>query len=93
MTSFAHLQEKFAAIVAAQSDYAFSLFETNTTYVKKIASVKAPDEALRLTSDHLKISYESFVTESQKIAEIYKALVPTALQTIADGSSIARPAS
>jgi hypothetical protein len=46
MTDLAPVQAKLTAITTAQTDYAKAAFEANKTYFEKLATLKAPDEAL-----------------------------------------------
>jgi hypothetical protein len=80
MTDLAPIQEKLTAIATAHADYAKASFEANKAYFEKLATVKAPDQALQLTTDHVKSAYETFVAESQKIGEMYKSFFTTALK-------------
>ena len=72
MTDMTAIQDKMKAIAAAHTDYAKSSFEANKAYLAKIATIKAPDQAILLTSDHMKSAYETFVAESTKIGGMYK---------------------
>jgi Phasin protein len=80
MTDFAPIQEKLTAITTAHADYAKSAFEAHKAYLEKLATLKAPDQALQLTTDHMKTAYETFVAESQKIGEMYKSFFTTAFK-------------
>jgi hypothetical protein len=40
--------------------------------MEKLAWIKAPDQAMQLTTDHLKSAYETFVAEATKIGDMYK---------------------
>jgi ribosomal protein S17E len=75
-----HVQEKLAAITTAHTDYAKSAFEANKAYLEKLAAMKAPDQAMQLTADHMKTAYETFVAESQKIGAMYKDFFQSAFQ-------------
>jgi hypothetical protein len=83
MTDFAPVQEKLTAIMSAHSDYAKASFEANKGYFEKLATLKAPDEAMRLTTDHMKSAYETFVAEGKKIGEMYKTFFATAFKPTA----------
>lgn len=80
MTDFAPIHEKLTAIATAHTDYAKASLEANKAYFEKLATVKAPDQALQLTTDHMKSAYETFVAESQKIAEMYKSFFAVAFK-------------
>jgi len=72
------VQEKLTAIVTTQTDYAKASFEANKAYFEKLATLKTPDQAMQLTTDHMKSAYETFVAESKKIGEMYKTFFATA---------------
>ena len=66
------VQDKMKAIATAHADYAKSAFETNKAYLEKIGAIKAPDQAIQITTDHMKSAYDVFVAESNKIGNMYK---------------------
>jgi len=78
MTALTPGQEKLFAIANAHTDYAKATFEANKEYFEKFATLKSPNEAMQLTSDHMKSGYEAFVAESKKIGEMYKDFVSSA---------------
>jgi hypothetical protein len=80
MTDFAPIQEKLTAITTAHADYAKSSFEAHKAYLEKLVTVKAPDQAMQITTEHMKSAYETFVAESQKIGELYKSFFTTAFK-------------
>jgi hypothetical protein len=84
MTDMTAIQDHMKAIATAHTDYAKSSFEANKSYLEQLATLKAPDQAMQLTTDHMKTSYETFVAEAQKIGEMYKSLFSTALQPMTD---------
>jgi hypothetical protein len=83
MTDFAPIQEKLTAITTAHTDYAKASFEAHKAYIEKLATLKAPDQAMQLTTDHMKSAYETFMAESQKIGGMYKDFFATAFKPIA----------
>jgi hypothetical protein len=78
MTDFAPVQEKLTAIVTAHTDFAKASFEANKAYFEKLVTVKAPDQAVQLTTEHVKTAYEMFVAETKKFGELYKNFFTTA---------------
>ena len=83
MTNLAPIQQKLTAITTAQTEYAKAVFEANKAYMEKLATVKAPEQAMQLTADHMKSAYETFVAESQKIGEMYKEFFTSAMTPVA----------
>jgi hypothetical protein len=80
MTDLAPIHEKLTAITTAHTDYAKAAFEANKAYLEKLATVKAPDQAMQLTTEHMKSAYETFVAESKKIGEMYQSFFTTAMK-------------
>jgi hypothetical protein len=72
MTDMTVVQDKMKAITTAHADYAKSSFEANKAYMEKLATIKASDQAIEITTDHMKSAYETFVAESTKIGDMYK---------------------
>lgn len=78
------IQDQMKAIATAHTEYAKSSFEANKSYFEQLATLKAPDQAMQLMTDHMKTSYETFVAEAQKIGEMYQSLFSTALLPVTD---------
>jgi ribosomal protein S17E len=76
------VQDKMKAIAAAHADYAKTSFEANKTYMEKLATIKAPDQAMQITNDHIKSAYETFVSEATKIGEMYKDFFKSAFEPV-----------
>jgi hypothetical protein len=53
MTDMTVVQDKMKSIATAHADYMKSSLEANKAYMEKLAIVKAPDEALHVTTDHM----------------------------------------
>jgi hypothetical protein len=85
MTDMTVVQEKMKAIATAHTDYAKSSFEANRAYLEKLATIKAPDEAIQITTDHMKSTYETFVAEATKINDMYKDFFKTAYDPMMAG--------
>ena len=51
----------------------------NKAYMEKIVTTKAPDQAVQITTDHMKLAYETFVAEATKIGDMYKDFFKSAL--------------
>jgi hypothetical protein len=84
MTNMTAIQDQMKAIATAHTDYAKSSFEANKSYLEQLATLKAPDQAMQLMTDHMKTSYETFVAEAQKIGDMYKNLFTTALLPVTE---------
>jgi hypothetical protein len=86
MTDMTVVQDKMKAIATAHTDYLKSSFEANKAYMEKIATIKAPDEVMHLTTDHMKSAYETFVAEATKIGDMYKDFFKSAFEPMTIGT-------
>ena len=68
------LQSGVQAIATAYGDYTRKSFEDTRSFVDKLSGVKSIDKALEVQTEYAKSAYETFVTESQKIAGLYTDL-------------------
>src|SRR3954466_1720476 len=68
------VQNGLQAIASAYGDYTKKSFEDTKSYVEKLSGVKSLDKALQVQTEFAKSAYETFVTESQKIAGLYTDL-------------------
>ena len=68
------LQSGFQAIATAYGDYTKKSFEDTKSFVEKLSGVKSLDKAIEVQTEYAKTAYETFVAESQKIAELYANL-------------------
>jgi hypothetical protein len=82
MTDMTVVQDKMKAIATAYADYAKSSYEANKAYLEKLGTVKAPDEAIQITTDHMKSAYETFVAEATKIGDMYKDFSKSAFEPV-----------
>ena len=74
------LQGGVQAIATAYGDYAKKSFEDGKSFVEKLAGVKSLDKAVEVQTEYAKSAYETFVTESQKIRELYSGLAKQSLK-------------
>jgi hypothetical protein len=81
------MQDKMKAIAAAHTDYAKASFEANKAYMEKIVTIKAPDQAVQITTDHVKSAYETFVAEATKIGDMYKDFFKSAFEPMTVGTT------
>ena len=68
VASASGVQNGLQAIASAYGDY------TKKSFVEKLSGVRSLDKALEVQSEYAKSAYESFVSESQKIAGLYTDL-------------------
>jgi hypothetical protein len=70
----------FQTIATAYSDYTRKSFEETKAFVEKLAGVRSLDKAIEIQTDYAKQAYATFVTESQKIRELYSGLAKQTLK-------------
>jgi phasin family protein len=68
------VQNGLQAIASAYGDYTKKSFEDTKSFVEKLSGVKSLDKAVEVQTEFAKSAYETFVTESQKIAGLYTDL-------------------
>jgi hypothetical protein len=61
----------FQTIATAYGDYTKKSFEETKSFVEKLSGVRSLDKAIEVQTEFAKTAYETFVTESQKIAALY----------------------
>jgi len=59
------------AIATAYGDYTKKSFEDAKSFVEKLSGVRSFDKAIEVQTEFAKTAYETFVTESKKIAALY----------------------
>jgi hypothetical protein len=68
----------FQAIATAYGDYTKKSFEDTKSFVEKLSGVRSFDKAVEVQTAFAKSSFETFVTESQKIGALYGDLAKQA---------------
>jgi hypothetical protein len=68
------LSTDFQAIATAYTDYSKKSFEQTRVFVERLSGVRSLDKAIEVQTEFAKQAYETFVTESQKISELYSRL-------------------
>ena len=58
----------------AYGDYTRKSFEQTKSFVEKLAGVRSLDQAIEIQTEFAKQAYETFVTDAQKIRELYSGL-------------------
>jgi hypothetical protein len=86
MTDMTVIHDKMKSIAAAHAAYAESSFEANKAYLAKLATIRTPDQAMQITTDHMKFAYETFVAESTKIGDMYKDFFKSAYEPMTVGT-------
>jgi phasin family protein len=76
------VQNGLQAIASAYGDYTKKSFEDTKSFVEKLSGVKSLDKAIEVQTEFAKSAYETFVTESQKIAGLYTDLAKQAYKPV-----------
>jgi hypothetical protein len=61
-------------LATAYGNYTKKSFEQTQAFVEKLSGVRSLDKAVEIQTEFAKQAYETFVTESQKIRELYRGL-------------------
>jgi phasin family protein len=76
------VQNGLQAIASAYGDYTKKSFEDTKSFVEKLSGVKSLDKAIEVQTEFAKSAYETFVTDSQKIAGLYTDLAKQAYKPV-----------
>jgi hypothetical protein len=68
----------FQAIATAYGDYTKKSFEDTKSFVEKLSGVRSFDKAVEVQTEFARSTFETFVTESQKIGALYGDLAKQA---------------
>lgn len=80
VASASSFQRGMQAIATTVGDYTKKSFEDGNAFVEKLAGVKSMDKAIEAQTEYAKSAHESFVAESQKVAELYADLAKQAFK-------------
>jgi hypothetical protein len=64
----------FQTLATAYGNYTKKSFEQTQAFVEKLSGVRSLDKAVEIQTEFAKQAYETFVSESQKIRELYRGL-------------------
>ena len=64
----------FQTLATAYGNYTKKSFEETKAFVEKLSGARSLDKAVEIQIEFAKQAYETFVTESQKIRELYRGL-------------------
>ena len=78
MTSLGALSKGFQSIAVELADYSKKVFEEGTAATEKLLGAKSLDKAIEVQSDYVKSAYESFVSQSTKLGELYAGMAQEA---------------
>jgi phasin family protein len=69
-------------IATAYGNYTKKSLEETQAFVEKLSGVRSLDKAMELQTEFAKQAYETFVSESQKIRELYRGLARQSLSPL-----------
>ena len=78
LASVNNVTKGYQAIATAYADFSKKSFEDTSSFVEKLSGVKSVEKALELQTEFTKSAYETFVSESKKIGELYADLAKEA---------------
>ena len=74
VNSASGVQSGLHAIATAYGDYTRKSFELTKSFVEQLAGVRSLDQAIEIQTAFVKQAYEAYMTEAQKICELYNGL-------------------
>jgi len=74
------LSVDFQTLATAYGNYTKKSFEETKAFVEKLSGVRSLDKAVEIQTEFARQAYETFVTESQKIRELYSGLAKQSLK-------------
>ena len=92
VASATSLQNHLQAIATAYGDYTKKSYEDTKSFVEKLSGVKSLDKALEAQNEYAKTAYETFVSDSQKIAGLYGDLAKQACKPVENLIALLNPA-
>lgn len=78
MRSFGTFSKSVQAIAVEMADYSKKTFEEGAAATEKLWGAKSLEKAIEVQSDYFKSAYESFVSETTKLGELYADLAQEA---------------
>ena len=74
------LSVDFQTLATAYGNYTKKSFEDTKAFVEKLSGVRSLEKAVEVQTEFARQAYETFVTESQKIRELYSGLAKQSLK-------------
>ena len=71
LKSFAAMSKGFQQISTETADFTKRSYETQTAMMEKIFQAKSLDKTIELQSEYAKTTYETWVAQMTKVADIY----------------------
>ena len=74
----------FQTIASAHADFTKKLMQHNIEFMSQLSSVKEPAKLMEVQSEYVKNEYETFATESKRLAELYADLFKQTTKPLED---------
>lgn len=74
MKTAASMGKNFQAIAAEGVEYTRKTAEKNAEYAEKLMGVRSIEQVMEINTAFFKDSYEGFVSETQKMGELYSSM-------------------
>jgi phasin family protein len=71
LKSFGACSKSAQTVAVEITDFSKKAFEEGAVATEKLCNAKSLETAIEVQSDYLKAAYESFVSETAKLAELY----------------------
>jgi len=71
LKSFGACSKSAQALVLEIADFSRKAFEEGAAATEKLCNARSLEKAIEVQSDYLKSAYESFVSETAKLGELY----------------------
>ncbi|MHB2265105.1 phasin family protein [Aliihoeflea sp. PC F10.4] len=71
LRSFASVSKNMQAIAVEATEFSRRSFEQSNSAVEKLFQVKSPESAAQVQMDFAKQAYESFVSQTTRMGELY----------------------
>ena len=82
MKSFGVFTKGFQAIATEIADYSKKSFEDTKAAAEKVAASKSFDKAIEVQTDFVRASYEGYVSELNKIGDLYSGVAKEAYKPL-----------
>jgi hypothetical protein len=80
--SSASFVKSLRTIAAETTDYSKKSFEDGAAFLERLRGAKSFESAVQIQSEYAKASYEAFVAQAKKIAELYSNLAKEAFKPV-----------
>jgi hypothetical protein len=76
------VQNGLQALASAYGDYTKKSYEDTKSFVEKLSGVRSLEKVIEVQNEYAKSAYETFMSDSQKIASLYGDLAKQAFKPL-----------